>query len=149
MVDIDLKGPIFLAQAALQHLEASISDLGDASILNISSSVTFHALENYSVYSAAKAGLDMLTRCWARELGPKGVRVNSINPGIVATPVFESMMPREEIPVFLAQFAELVPLGRVGQPDDIGRTAVFLASSASGWTTGAVIPVDGGLSLSS
>ena len=148
MVDIDLKGPIFLSQAALAALRAAAVS-GDASILSISSSVTFQALENYSVYSAAKAGLDMLTRCWAKELAPSGVRVNAISPGIVDTPVFERMMPREEIPAFLQGFAELVPLGRVGQPADVASLAVFLCGPGSAWTTGAVIPVDGGLSLAS
>lgn len=148
MVDIDLKGPIFLSQAALAALRAAAVS-GDASILSISSSVTFQALENYSVYSAAKAGLDMLTRCWAKELAPSGVRVNAISPGIVDTPVFEGMMPREEISAFLQGFAELVPLGRVGQPADVASLAVFLCGPGSAWTTGAVIPVDGGLSLAS
>lgn len=148
MIDIDLKGPIFLAQAALSELEKAASG-GDASILNISSSVTMQALENYSVYSAAKAGLDMLTRCWARELGATRVRVNAINPGVVETPVFESMMPREDIPVFLKRFEAIVPLGRVGQPEDIARLALFLSGPESLWTTGAVIPLDGGLSLAS
>ena len=148
MVDINLKGPIFLTQAALTALEnAGVAE--NASILNISSSVTFQALENYSIYSAAKAGLDMLTRCWARELASSGVRVNAISPGIVETPVFESMMPPDEIAAFLESFEKLVPLGRVGQPDDIANLAVFLCGPGSGWTTGAVIPVDGGLSLGS
>ena len=148
MVDIDLKGPIFLTQAALTALQdAGLAE--NASILNISSSVTFQALENYSIYSAAKAGLDMLTRCWARELASSGVRVNAISPGIVETPVFESMMPRYEIAAFLESFEKLVPLGRVGQPDDVANLAVFLCGPGSGWTTGAVIPVDGGLSLAS
>ena len=146
MVDIDLKGPIFLTQAALPALQDA-GGSGDAAILNISSSVTFQALEDYSIYSAAKAGLDMLTRCWAKELAASGVRVNAISPGIVETPVFETMMPREKIPAFLRGFDELVPLGRVGQPADVAGMAVFLCGPGSAWTTGAVIAVDGGLSL--
>ena len=81
MVDIDLKGPIFLTQAALPALQRFADAHGDASILNISSSVTLHALANYSVYSAAKSALDMLTRCWARELAPTRVRSNAISQG--------------------------------------------------------------------
>jgi NAD(P)-dependent dehydrogenase (short-subunit alcohol dehydrogenase family) len=144
MIDTDLKGPIFLSQAALPQLKAARSN---ASILNISSSVTLQAIESYSVYSAAKAGIDMLTRCWARELAADGVRVNAICPGIVDTPVFETMMPADQIEGFLDHFGETVPLGRVGQPQDIARLALFLSSPQSAWTTGAVIPVDGGLSL--
>ena len=77
------------------------------------------------------------------------MRSNAISPGIVETPVFETMMPKEAIPGFLESFNDQVPLGRVGQPDDIARLAVFLSGAESGWTTGAVIPVDGGLSLAS
>ena len=149
MVDIDLKGPILLTQAALAELKKSARESGDASILNISSSVTLHALSNYSVYSATKAALDMLTRCWARELAEHRVRSNAISPGLVDTPVFETMMPKEDIPAFLESFNEQVPLGRVGQPVDIARMAVFLSGPQSSWTTGAVIALDGGLSLAS
>ena len=149
MIDIDLKGPILLTQAALVELKKAARAAGDASILNISSSVTLHALANYSVYSATKAALDMLTRCWARELAEDRVRSNAISPGIVDTPVFETMMPKEAVPAFLESFNEQVPLGRVGQPVDIARMAVFLSGPQSRWTTGAVIPLDGGLSLTS
>ena len=146
VVDVDLKGPIFLTQAALPELEKG-SDERRASILNISSSVTAHPVPNYSVYSAAKAGLDMLTRCWAIELAPRSIRVNAICPGIVRTPVFETMLPRDAVAAHLARFEDLTPLGRIGIPDDVARLALFLSSSASEWTTGAVIPLDGGLSL--
>ena len=149
MIDTDLKGPILLTQAALSELKKSARRSGDASILNISSSVTLHALADYSVYSASKAALDMLTRCWALELAEHRVRSNAISPGIVDTPVFETMMPKEDVAAFLQSFNEQVPLGRVGQPVDIARMAVFLSGPQSRWTTGAVIPIDGGLSLAS
>jgi NAD(P)-dependent dehydrogenase (short-subunit alcohol dehydrogenase family) len=102
---------------------------------------------NYSVYSAAKAGLDMLTRCWAIELAPARIRVNAILPGIVRTPVFDTMLPKDAIDGHLARFEKLTPLGRIGEPEDVARLALFLSSPASEWTTGAVIPLDGGLSL--
>jgi NAD(P)-dependent dehydrogenase (short-subunit alcohol dehydrogenase family) len=146
LVDVDLKGPIFLAQAALGALASSGAERR-ASILNISSSVTVHPVPNYSVYSAAKAGLDMLTRCWAIELAPARIRVNAILPGIVRTPVFETMLPADAIEKHLARFEQLTPLGRIGSPVDVARLALFLSSPASEWTTGAVIPLDGGLSL--
>ncbi len=145
VVDVDLKGPVFLTQAALAHLTAA--GKGRASILNISSSVTVHPVPNYSVYSAAKAGLDMLTRCWAIELAPARIRVNAILPGIVRTPVFATMLPADAIERHLERFEKLTPLGRVGEPEDVARLALFLSSPASEWTTGAVIPLDGGLSL--
>jgi NAD(P)-dependent dehydrogenase (short-subunit alcohol dehydrogenase family) len=146
VVDVDLKGPVFLTQAALPQLERSAAE-GRASVLNISSSVTFHPVPNFSVYSAAKAGLDMLTRCWAIELAPKRIRVNGICPGIVRTAVFDDMLPAEAIAGHLAHFEQVTPLGRIGTPDDVARLALFLSSPASEWTTGAVIPLDGGLSL--
>jgi NAD(P)-dependent dehydrogenase (short-subunit alcohol dehydrogenase family) len=146
VVDVDLKGPIFLTQAALPHLTTAGAERR-ASILNISSSVTVHPVPNYSVYSAAKAGLDMLTRCWAIELAPARIRVNAILPGIVRTPVFETMLPADAIEKHLARFEQLTPLGRIGMPEDVARLALFLSSPASEWTTGAVIPLDGGLSL--
>jgi NAD(P)-dependent dehydrogenase (short-subunit alcohol dehydrogenase family) len=146
IVDVDLKGPIFLAQAALGQLTVAGAERR-ASILNISSSVTVHPVPNYSVYSAAKAGLDMLTRCWAIELAPARIRVNAILPGIVRTPVFDSMLPREAIEAHLARFEKLTPLGRIGTPEDVARLALFLSSPASEWMTGAIVPLDGGLSL--
>jgi len=146
VIDVDLKGPIFLTQAALGEL-AKGGEERRASILNISSSVTFHPVPNFSVYSAAKAGLDMLTRCWAIELAPRRIRVNAICPGIVRTPVFETMMASERIEGHLAHFEAVTPLGRIGTPEDVARLALFLVSPASEWTTGAVIPLDGGLSL--
>jgi len=146
VVDVDLKGPVFLTQAALPHLTKS-GEARRASILNISSSVTVHPVPNYSIYSAAKAGLDMLTRCWAIELAPARIRVNAILPGIVRTPVFESMLPKDAIEPFLARFEKVTPLGRIGTPDDVARLALFLASPASEWMTGAIVPLDGGLSL--
>jgi NAD(P)-dependent dehydrogenase (short-subunit alcohol dehydrogenase family) len=146
LVDVDLKGPIFLAQAALPELHRAARERR-ASILNVSSSVTLHPVPNYSVYSAAKAGLDMLTRCWAIELAPARIRVNAICPGIVRTPVFETMLPAGAIEAHLRRFETLTPLGRIGTPEDVARLALFLSSPASEWTTGAVIPLDGGLSL--
>ena len=118
-------------------------------MINISSSVTLKAVAHYSVYSAAKAGVDMLTRCLARDLAPERIRVNAINPGIVETPIFETMMPEKAVGRALTMFAQLTPLGRVGLPSDIAGLAVFLAGAESAWMTGAVIALDGGISLAS
>ncbi len=145
-IDIDLKGPMHVTRAALPHLRAHRED-GGASVVNISSSVTQHPLPNYSLYSAAKAGLDMLTRCWAREWADDRVRVNALCPGVVRTPIFETMMPVEGIDPFLREIAEQTPLGRVGEPADIARLIRMLVGPEGDWITGAVIPIDGGLSL--
>jgi NAD(P)-dependent dehydrogenase (short-subunit alcohol dehydrogenase family) len=125
-----------------QHAQA-----GGAAVINISSSVTQGVVKNFSVYSAAKAGVDMLTRCWALDFAPDRIRVNAICPGVVETPILATLMPQEAIAGALANFAQATPLGRVGQPADIAELALFLASPQSAWLTGAVIPHDGGLSL--
>lgn len=146
VIDIDLKGPIWMLRAAMPHL-AEHRDSGGASVINISSSVTVSPVPNFSVYSAAKSGVDMLTRCLARDWAELGIRVNAINPGVVETPIFETMMPADQVASMMGQIGQQTPLGRVGQPRDIARLALFLAGPQSEWMTGAVVPLDGGLSL--
>lgn len=146
IIDIDLKGPIRVTRAALPHLRRHRED-GGASVINISSSVTHSVVTNYSVYSAAKAGVDQLTRCWALELAPDRVRCNAICPGIVETPIFRSMMPEAAVGRFLKQAAKLTPLGRPGRPADVAALALYLAGPESEWMTGALITLDGGISL--
>lgn len=141
---IDLVGPVYMIRAALPAL--TLSEHG--SIINISSSVTLNPPPNFAVYSAAKAGLEMLTRSLALDFAPRGIRVNAISPGVVDTPIFATMMDESMVPAALGRFARQTPLGRVGAPSDIGQLAAFLASCRSEWMTGAIIPLDGGLSLS-
>ncbi len=146
VINVDLKGPIFVTRAALPHLRRHRED-GGASVINISSSVSHSVVPNYSVYSASKAGVDQLTRCWALDFATDRVRCNAICPGIVDTPIFHTMMPEAAVARFLRQAADLTPLGRAGQPTDIATLALYLASPDSEWMTGAVITLDGGISL--
>lgn len=146
VIDIDLKGPVHMVRAALPHLEAQGLD-GGASVINISSSVTQTVVGNYSIYSAAKAGLDQLTRCWGLDFAPKGIRVNAICPGIVDTPIFETVMSAAAARRFVKSSAKTTPLGRPGQPADVAGLALYLASEQSAWMTGAILTLDGGLSL--
>ena len=148
VIDIDLKGVLFAIRAAIPHLRARAS-AGGASIVNISSSVTQSPLANCSVYSAAKAGVDALTRSLALELADDRIRVNAVLPGVVRTPIFETVMPPGDAAAFLDDFGGQVPLGRVGEPDDIARAVVFLCDPANDWITGALLAVDGGLGLGS
>lgn len=148
VIDVDLKGPVWITRAALPHL-AKHQETGGASVINISSSVTKNVVPNFAVYSAAKAGIDVLTRCLARDLAAEKIRVNAINPGVVETPIFGTMMPDAVVDRAMKSFSKQTPLGRVGQPADIAQLALYLASPASEWMTGAVIPLDGGISLAS
>lgn len=146
VLDVDVKGPFYLIREALPHM-IEHRNSGTAAILNISSSVTSMALKNYSLYSAAKAAIDQMTRCLALELAVHRIRVNAILPGVVETPIFETMMPKEQIRDFLDSFHTEVPLGRTGRPEDVARVARMLCDPENDWLTGALVPVDGGLGL--
>jgi 3-oxoacyl-[acyl-carrier protein] reductase len=135
--NLNVLGLILASQAA-----AGLFDSAGGSIINISSVVSTLAFPNASVYSATKGAVDAITRSLATELGPRGIRVNAIRPGMVETEgthaagIEESEMQKQ----VLAQ----TPLGRLGQPDDIAGTAVFLASADSSWITGETFVISGG-----
>lgn len=146
LISVGLKGPALVTRAALPHLRRHKEEAG-AAVISISSSITQAPIRNFAVYSAAKAGVDMLTRCCALDYAEDRVRFNALCPGVVETPIFESMMPKEAIDRALRNFGQTTPLGRIGQPQDIAELALFLASDEGSWITGAVIPIDGGMSL--
>jgi 3-oxoacyl-[acyl-carrier protein] reductase len=130
-------GLILATQEAARHF-------GEAggTIINISSTVTSSTPPNGSVYTATKGAVDAITRTLAKELGPRKIRVNAINPGLVETEgVIAAGFNEGEI----RERAEKgTPLGRIGQPNDIAPVAVFLASSDSAWITGETLRVAGG-----
>jgi 3-oxoacyl-[acyl-carrier protein] reductase len=113
-------------------------------IINISSTISLTPMANASVYGATKGAVDVVTKSLAKELGPKKIRVNAINPGMVETEGVHSagFMGTDFQKMAVAQ----TPLGRIGQPDDIGSVAAFLASEDSGWLTGVILPANGGWS---
>jgi 3-oxoacyl-[acyl-carrier protein] reductase len=93
-------------------------------------------------YAATKAGIIAMTKTWARELGPKGVRVNAVAPGFIQTPMLATIPDK-----VMEQMAERVPLRRLGQAEEIASVYAFLASSEASYISGAVIEVDGGMTL--
>ena len=135
--DLNVLGPILTAKEAVKHFGAE-----GGSIVNISSIASTAAPPNASVYSATKAAVDAVTRSLAKELGPRRIRVNAINPGMVVTEGFRTAGLEESD--FRKQVEAQTPLGRIGQPQDIGPAAVFLASSDSAWITGETLAVTGG-----
>jgi NAD(P)-dependent dehydrogenase (short-subunit alcohol dehydrogenase family) len=141
VVDLNLKSPFFLTRAFLPMLEAAGTQDDPARVINIGSIDGLHvpSLPTYA-YSASKAGLHHLTRVLARELGPRQITVNAVAPG-----PFESKMMAATLETFGDAIAAAAPLRRIGRPDDMAGVAVYLASRAGAYVTGAVIPVDGGL----
>ncbi len=141
VVDLNLKAPFFLTRAFLPLLEAAGTRDDPARVINVGSIDGLHVplLPTYS-YSASKAGLHHLTRVLARDLGPRQITVNAVAPG-----PFESKMMAATLQAFGDAIAEAAPLRRIGLPDDMAGVAVYLASRAGAYVTGAVIPVDGGL----
>jgi 3-oxoacyl-[acyl-carrier protein] reductase len=135
--NINVLGLILTTQAALKHFDGA-----GGSVINISSVVGVNPLPTASVYSASKAAVDAVTKSLAKELGPKNVRVNSINPGMIETEGLHTagFTGGDFQKGVIAQ----TPLGRIGQPQDIATVATFLASSDSGWITGETFVTAGG-----
>ena len=133
---VNVLGLLFVTQAAEKHLGEG------ASVINISSAITSMLPANSSVYSATKGAVDAITGVLAKELGPRGIRVNAILPGIVVTEGSQAagFTGGEFETGLIAQ----TPLGRSGQPDDIGDVAAFLASEDARWLTGEKITASGG-----
>jgi len=134
--NVNVLGLLLTTQAAVKHLGEG------GSIINISSAVTRITPPASAVYTGTKGAVDAITGVLSRELGPRKIRVNAINPGLVETEGTHTagVMGSEMATGFVAQ----TPLGRAGQPGDIASVAVFLASEDSGWLTGEVILAAGG-----
>jgi len=139
VVDIDLKGTFNVSRAALAHLKVR-----GGSIINISATLQYLATLGQIHASAAKAGVDVLTRTLAAEWGGYDIRVNGIAPGAIRTPINMAAWSTDSA---YADLMTLVPYKRIGEPDDIAQAAVWLASDASDYVTGATLFVDGGMTL--
>ncbi|GAA2248279.1 ketoreductase [Streptomyces ruber] len=144
-VATNLVAPVLLTRALLGPLESAsglVVNIGSAGALGR------RAWPGNAVYGATKAGLDLLTRSWAVELGPRGIRVVGIAPGVIETGTgTRSGMSQDAYDGFLETMARRVPLGRVGRPEDIAWWVVRLADPGASYASGAVLAVDGGLSV--
>ncbi len=132
-LDVNLIGPLLGLQAVVPHMAPG------SSIINVSSLNGLAAFANTPAYTASKFALRGLTKASAIDLGPKGIRVNAILPGVIRTPMVSYVVDQ-----FEDRLASGLPLGRIGEPTDIASAAVFLASDDSAWVTGIDLTVDGG-----
>lgn len=138
VIDINLIGAFNCAQAALARMVKQKSGV----LLNMTSVHEVIAWSGFSAYTASKAGLSMLTKTLAQEAGPFGVRVLSVAPGAMKTPINASVW---NDPHGLADLLTKIPLGRMGLPEDVAHLAVFLASDFASYMTGSTVYVDGGM----
>ena len=138
--DTNFRGPFFTVQAAQPKLNEGASIIFNTSVLNVK------GMPGMSVYSATKAGLRSLVRTLSIELAGRKIRVNSVAPGPIGTPLYGKMgLTEEQQNGFAQQILPQVPLGRFGTPEEVANVALFLASDESSYVTGAEFPVDGGM----
>jgi len=143
-MDINFKGAFFTLQKFLPILSEN------ASVINLSSINAYTGMPNTAVYAASKAALNALTRTAAIELASNNIRVNSVNPGPVNTPVFGKLgLSEQEINAFASTVQDKVPLKRFGAPEEIANLIAFLASDEASFITGSEYNIDGGVSINS
>lgn len=147
VVDVNLRAHALLSQAMLPHLEAAAAAAketggGSPSIVAISSIEGIAANPWIPAYCASKAGLLGLTRSMAAQLGGSGIRVNSVCPGFIVTPMIQQAL---DIPEIKAEFEQAAPMGRMGLPREIAGAVAFLISDDASFVTGTEVVVDGGL----
>jgi len=138
VIDVNLRGVFHCTQAVADGMVAQ----GSGVILSASSVVGLYGNFGQTNYAATKFGIIGFTKTWSRELGPKGVRVNAVAPGFIATPMVAAMPEK-----VLADLAAKVQLRRMGQPEEIANVYAFLASDEASYINGEVIEVSGGISL--
>jgi NAD(P)-dependent dehydrogenase (short-subunit alcohol dehydrogenase family) len=136
---INVKGLLFTVQKALPLFQD-----GGSIILNASVAAS-KGFEATSVYSATKAAIRSFARTWTADLKQRKIRVNTISPGRIDTPIFNGVLNEEQTKQFNATVVANVPLGRMGNPDEVAKAASFLASDDSSYITGTELSVDGGL----
>jgi len=138
VIDVNLRGVFHCAQAVADTMVAQSAGV----ILNASSVVGIYGNFGQTNYAASKFGVIGFTKTWARELGPKGVRVNAVAPGFVETPILSTIPDK-----VLDHMREQVPLRRLGKPEEIANVYAFLASDEASYVNGAVLEVSGGMTV--
>jgi NAD(P)-dependent dehydrogenase (short-subunit alcohol dehydrogenase family) len=144
VMNLNLKGLYFTSQAVARIMKQQ----GGGKIINIASIDGFRPELGVSIYSISKAGVRMITRAFAAELAPFNIQVNTIAPGPISTKMLDSHwfhLPPEEAKKQKEEMAKMTPMGHIGEPDEIAGAAIYLASSASSYTTGTEIVIDGGV----
>jgi glucose 1-dehydrogenase len=139
VMNVNLKGVFFATQAFVQHL---IETKRPGKIINISSVHEELPFPNFTAYCTSKGGVKMLTRNLAVELGPLGITINNVAPGAIETPINTNLL---NDPEKLGALLQNIPLGRLGQPQDVASLVAYLASDSAGYITGSTFFVDGGL----
>ena len=141
VLDVNLTGQFRFTKEAIPHLQKT-----SGSIINISSDAGIKAYQGFNAdaYSASKAALILLTKCWALEYSKDKIRVNCICPGVVDTDMTKPFLKTQKDKEFMNSEH---PIGRIGQPDEVGKAVLYFASDDASWTTGAVLAVDGGESI--
>jgi 3-oxoacyl-[acyl-carrier protein] reductase len=138
VIDVNLRGVFHCAQSVADTMVAQ----GSGVILNASSVVGIYGNFGQTNYAATKFGVIGFTKTWSRELGPKGIRVNAIAPGFIATPILDTIPEN-----LMQEMKARVPLKRLGKPEEIANVYAFLASDEASYINGAVIEVAGGMTL--
>jgi len=138
VLDVDLSAPFRLARAALRGMLRRRA----GRIVNISSIVGATGNAGQANYAAAKAGLVGLTKALAQEVASRGITVNVVAPGFIATPMTDKLSPQQK-----EKLSGAIPLGRLGQPQDVAAAVAYLAADEAGWVTGATLHVNGGMAM--
>ncbi|MGQ3072914.1 MAG: SDR family NAD(P)-dependent oxidoreductase [Ferrovibrionaceae bacterium] len=136
---INVRGLVFTVQKALPLMQAGGSIILNASVAGVK------AVPNHGVYSATKAAVRSFARTWTAELSGRGIRVNSLSPGATETPIMRGLAGTpQEVEAMKASFTQVIPMGRLGRPEEQADAALFLASAESSYITGIDLQVDGG-----
>lgn len=137
--DTNVRSILILTKLCVPHLEKT-----KGNIVNVSSIAGLKAVPNVLTYCMSKAALDQFTKCSALDLAPKGIRVNSINPAVIRTPIFQTIgVPMDVAEEMFEQYKSKYPVGRVGEVTDTSAAIAYLADAKSSFLTGLLLPVDG------